>query len=317
MPTTKSTMKITVAIPSYNKEKYIARCIDSALVEKDALSKIILVDNKSTDKTLEISKRYEQDITCHQNERNLGMAKNWDRCIDLCDTEWLMILHADDELLPGAIQYYIDFVKKYPSVGIIHANSYSIIEGDISTKSFTEKKQKPFWKAGLEAMECHYGVCSAVMVRKDVYIQLGYFIESLSSDAEMWSRIASKYDVGFIEEPTVIYHVSKSSTGYESLTKRKIKDIKKDWDLLNKSIANNYPTINSRNIYLKKYHEDAPGRFYALTKANIKAHNYRNALEAVVFSFSSNTNPVLLLRLIYTDIKRLALWLYSKQDKIK
>ncbi len=310
-------MKITVAIPSYNKEKYISRCIESALIEKDYIEKIILVDNHSTDTTLDISKKYEPEITCYQNKSNLGMAKNWDRCIDLCDTEWLMILHADDELLPGAIQHYVNFIKKYPSVGIIHANSYSITEGDLSTKSFTKKRQKPFWEAGLEAMECHYGVCSAVMVRKDVYDTLGYFIESLSSDAEMWSRISSKYDVGFIEEPTVIYHVSKSSTGYESLTKRKIKDIKKDLDFLNESIASNYPTINSRNIYLKKYCENAPGRFYALTKANIKAHNYRNALEAIIFSVCSNTNPTPLLRLIYTDLKRLTLRLYSKQDKIK
>ena len=302
-------MKITVAIPSYNKEKYIARCIDSALVEKDALSKIILVDNKSTDKTLEISKRYEQDITCHQNERNLGMAKNWDRCIDLCDTEWLMILHADDELLPGAIQYYIDFVKKYPSVGIIHANSYSIIEGDISTKSFTEKKQKPFWKAGLEAMECHYGVCSAVMVRKDVYIQLGYFIESLSSDAEMWSRIASKYDVGFIEEPTVIYHVSKTSTGFDSHVNRKISAIKKDWDFLNMMIANNYPTKESRDMYLKKYHANAPGSYYAIAKANIKVRHYYKAFQAIVLVIFVYNGLFPLLKLIRGDLKKVRLYI--------
>jgi GT2 family glycosyltransferase len=225
-------MNITVAIPSYNKEKYIKRCIESALQNKEHITKIILVDNNSTDKTLEIAKHYEPEIICYKNDSNLGMAKNWNRCIDLCETEWLLILHADDELLPNAIPKYEALIQKHPTLGLIHANSCSIVEGDLATKSFTTSTQKEFWSKGLEAMTCNYGVCSAVMVRKEVYDTLGYFIESLSSDAEMWSRIASKYDVGFITEPTVIYHVSKSSTGYESLIKRHVKDIKKDWDLL-------------------------------------------------------------------------------------
>lgn len=275
-------MKITVAIPSYNKEKFIRRCIDSAILEKKKLSKIILVDNHSTDKTLSIAKEYEPAITCFQNDRNLGMAKNWNKCIDLCDTEWLMILHADDELLPGAIQHYINFVKQYPSVGLIHANSYSITEGDTSTKSFTKKIQKPFWKAGLEAMECHYGVCSAVMVNTTAYKKLGNFIESLASDAEMWHRIASKFDVGFIDEPTVIYHVSKTSTGSLGLVNRNIKDIKKDWDFLTMKMADNYPTKESRTEFLKKSFKDAPGNYSSVLKANIKAKNYFKALHVTL-----------------------------------
>ncbi len=297
-------MKITVAIPSYNKEKYITRCIESALVEKGSVEKIILVDNLSTDKTLEIAKTYEPSITCYQNESNLGMAKNWNRCIDICDTEWLMILHADDELLPGAIEHYIKFVKEYPSVGIIHANSYSITEGDISTKSFTEKKQKPFWKAGLEAMECHYGVCSAVMVRKDVYDTLGYYIESLASDAEMWSRIASKFDVGFIEEPTVIYHVSKSSTGFEGMTKRSVKAIKKDWDFLCNTIADNYPTEASKKAYLEKMFDSYPASYYALAKANIKVHNFYKAFQVILLIIFYYRGLPSLLAMIIKDVKK-------------
>jgi hypothetical protein len=220
-----------------------------------------------------------------------------------------MILHADDELLPGAMQHYIDFVKKYPSVGIIHANSYSITEGDLSTKSFTEKKQKPFWRAGLEAMECHYGVCSAVMVRKDVYEKLGYFIESLSSDAEMWSRIASTYDVGFIAEPTVIYHVSKTSTGFDSHVNRKISAIKKDWDFLHTTIANNYPTAESRKNYLKKYRENAPGSYYAIAKANLKVRHYYKALQAILLVVFFYNGLLPLLKLMYKDLKKVRLYL--------
>ena len=297
-------MKITVAIPSYNKEKYISRCIESALVEKEYIEKIILVDNHSTDKTLEISKKYEPAITCYQNERNLGMAGNWNRCIELCETEWLLILHADDEMVPGAIQHYINFLQKHPTVGIIHANSYSITEGDVSTKAYAEKQQKEFWKGGLEGMQCHYGVCSSVMVRKDAYKKLGNYIESLSSDAEMWSRIAAHYDVGFINKPTAIYHVSKTSTGYESHVNRKIMDIKKDWDFLNLSIANNYPTSESRAVFLKNAYTNAPNSYYAVAKANLKVGNYKQAIDACIIIIFSFKGIFTLVKLIIQDLKK-------------
>lgn len=297
-------MNITVAIPSYNKEKYIKRCIESALLNKEHIAKIILVDNNSTDRTLEIAKQYEPAITCYKNESNLGMAKNWNRCIDLCDTEWLLILHADDELLPDGIQKYKALVAKHPTLGLIHANSCSIIEGDSATKSFTTSTQKEFWHKGLEAMSCNYGVCSAVMVRKKVYDTLGYFIESLSSDAEMWSRIASKYDVGFITEPTVIYHVSKSSTGYESLIKRNVKDIKKDWDFLNERITHNYPTEESRNAFITKSKKDAVGGYFVVVKANLREGNFIKAFQAVLVIIFVYKGLFELLKIVLTILKK-------------
>lgn len=297
-------MEITVAVPSYNKEKFIRRCIDSVLVEKDQIDTILLVDNNSSDQTFAIAKTYEPVIACIKNNTNLGMAGNWNKCIDLCETEWLLILHADDEMVPGAVQKYKDFIKKYPSVGIVHANSYSVIEGVESTKSYTENPQKEFWHAGTEGVKCHYGVCSTVMVKKEVYNKLGNFIESISSDAEMWSRIANKYDVGFMNTPTAVYHVSKTSLGFESLTKRSLHAIKKDWDYLNLSIANNYPTEDSRRVRLQEYYDSCPGSYYTVAKANIKVHNYIKAFQACLFIIFYYNGLILLIKLIFSDIKK-------------
>lgn len=300
-------MKITVAIPSYNKEKYIERCIRSVLAEKEHIDKIILVDNNSTDNTFLIAQKYEPSISCYKNESNIGMAPNWNKCIELCNTEWLMILHADDELLPGAILRYKELLNKYPSIGLFHANSYSVTEGDYRTKFFTPSMQRDFWTNGAEAMKCNYGVCSAVMVKMDAYKQLGNFIISLSSDAEMWSRIASKFDVGFIQEPTVIYHVSKTSTGYESHIYRTIFEIKKDWDFLHRTIMNHYPTKEEQALYWKKYTSSLPGSYYAVAKANLKVKHYRKALESILVIFFYCRAPRALYKMIINDIKKLYL----------
>lgn len=291
-------MKITVAIPSYNKENYIEDCIKSILHEKTHIEEIIVIDNCSTDKTFEISQKYEPEIRCLKNESNLGMVGNWNKCIDICKTEWLMIVHADDELLPGAIEKYKKLVQKNPSVGIIHADSYSKINGSLSP--FVKKPfKKDFWLAGTEALGCSYGVCSAVMVRKDVYTALGYFIESQSSDVEMWARIASKYDVGYVSEPTVIFHVNPTSTGYESLTKRSVWEIKNDWDKLDEEIAKSYPTQDEREAYLAKSFENGPYNYWSVVKANLRARNYLKAFQAIWLIITFYKGFFVLVKIIF------------------
>lgn len=294
---------ITVAIPSYNKEHCIKRCLDSVIKEKDYIDKIILIDNNSTDTTFEIAQRFEPTVTCIKNESNLGMAGNWNKCIDECKTDWLLILHADDELLPGAIQHYHRMMEKYPSLGIIHAHSYSIVEGESVLRKTEADNQKEFWHKGLDAMKCHYGVCSSVIVKKEAYDQLGYFVESLSSDAEMWSRIASTYDTGFTKEPTSIYHISKSSTGYESLIKRSIKEIKKDWDFLSQKTADHYPTKESREAYLQKSKKGSVYGFFAVTKANLRAGNYLKALQAMYLIIFVYGGLFLLFKMTFEILK--------------
>ncbi len=274
-------MKLTVAIPSYNKEKYISRCLDSIVANKADIEKIILIDNCSADKTFEIANGYEPTITCLQNSSNLGMSGNWNRCIDECETEWLMIFHADDIMLPGAIAHYTKIIESHPTISLIHANSFSMIENNIAEKTFNEKNQKEFWTAGADALKCHYGVCSAVMVKKEAYTKLGYFInKSLSSDAEMWSRVAGSYDVGFIKEPTVIYNVNEASIGLHSLTTRSVKDIKEDWDILNEQTASHYPTEEGRKHFMDEARKHAPGTYFNVVKANLRARNYIKALQA-------------------------------------
>lgn len=268
---------LTVAIPTYNKETVIERCIESILKNNNHIDKVILIDNCSTDKTFEIAKKYEPRVFCVRNTENLGMSGNFNRCIELCDTDWLMILHADDELLPNAIKIYRKLIEKYPKLGLIHANSYSVVEGNVNTKTLSSRNTKEFYRAGIEALSCPTGVCSAVMVKKEAYDKLGNFIvSSLSSDVEMWARVASKYDVGSINEPTVIYYNSMGSTGPQSLIKRSVWEIKADWDDLSSRITKLYPEGIAREEYIQKTRRDLPGNYFAVVKANIKDRNWSN-----------------------------------------
>jgi hypothetical protein len=225
-----------------------------------------------------------------------------------------MIFHADDEMVPGAMKYYKEIIEKYPTAGLIYANSYSMTEDDESTKVKHSIVQKEFWVAGLDAMACKSGACSAVMVKKDAYKKLGYFIDkSLSSDVEMWHRIASKYDVIFLSEATVIYRVNASSTGIDSLTRRSVKDIKADWDKLENHMASHYPTKESRDAFLKDCYTRAPGSYFAVAKANIRAGNYFKVFQAVWLIIFTYNGFFPLLSMIFAIIKKNMKLLFNKK----
>jgi glycosyltransferase involved in cell wall biosynthesis len=303
-------MSLTIAIPSYNKEQYLERCINSVLLEKDQIDRIILVDNCSSDKTFDIGRRFAPLVECYRNETNLGMSGNFNRCIELCETEWLMIVHADDELIPGAIKKYMDLIERYPTVGLIHADSYSVLNSDYSTKSLSHQNKKEFWKAGVDALSCSYGVCSAVMVKKSVYDKLGSFIvSSLSSDVEMWARIAGAYDIGFINAPTVIYHVNSASTGPQSLVNRSVKEIRADWDLLNEKISKSYPTKEAGDTFLKQTYKLAPYSYWGVLKANLRAHNYTNVFQSLYLIIFTYKGLIPLCKLVTRATKKL---IYNK-----
>lgn len=94
--------KVSVCIPVYNREKYIAQCIESVLLQDYENLEIIISDNCSTDGTADIIKKYLVDrrIRFYRNDENLGMNRNAELLISYAKTEWIVLLSSDD--------YFID-----------------------------------------------------------------------------------------------------------------------------------------------------------------------------------------------------------------
>jgi glycosyltransferase involved in cell wall biosynthesis len=98
-------MGVTVGIVNYNLARFLPRAIESALGAEE----IILIDDRSTDNSVEVALRYPKvKIVVHkQNSGSLIMG--WNELITKASQEWLMLLSADDELTPqtlGMIEHY-------------------------------------------------------------------------------------------------------------------------------------------------------------------------------------------------------------------
>lgn len=107
---------ISVAMATYNGEKYLQKQLDSILRQSVQNIEIIICDDCSTDKTWEIlQKNANEDprVHCYQNEQNLGFKKNFEKAISLCKGEFVALSDQDDiwesshlELLLQNIQGY-------------------------------------------------------------------------------------------------------------------------------------------------------------------------------------------------------------------
>ncbi len=112
--------QVSVVIPAYNGERFIAAAIDSVLNQTYRDVEIIVVNDGSTDRTLEVLKPY-----CHQihyfdqanqgvaTARNLGLAK--------AQGDWVAFLDQDDVLLPEKLALQIHCIKQNPHLSIVHS----------------------------------------------------------------------------------------------------------------------------------------------------------------------------------------------------
>lgn len=91
---------VSVCVITYNHQNYIAQALDSVYAQQGVALEVIISDDKSTDRTAEIIKEYQQkypEITrVISAEKNVGMQKNWERCITAATGEYIALLEGDD-----------------------------------------------------------------------------------------------------------------------------------------------------------------------------------------------------------------------------
>lgn len=95
-------MLITVGIPVYNGEKYICRCLDSVLEQKNIITEIIVALDKSTDNSKKILSHYQSNYSnikvIEKSERDKGLGKSRNLLIDVAKTEYIFFIDIDDYL---------------------------------------------------------------------------------------------------------------------------------------------------------------------------------------------------------------------------
>ena len=114
-----SFQKATVLMPVYNAEKYVAEAIDSILNQTFNDFEFLIINDGSTDNSLDIIKSYDDPrITIINNETNLGLSHTLNKGIELARGEYIIRMDADDISLSIRLEKQIEFMDSNQHIGI-------------------------------------------------------------------------------------------------------------------------------------------------------------------------------------------------------
>jgi len=193
-------MKISLIIPTYNRQNHLQNAIESVLLQSCKVDEIIVIDDGSTDNTKELVKNY--DIR-YIFQKNQGVSKARNVGIKLAQNEWICFLDSDDIWEKDKIKKQVEFHKKNPNVLFSNTDELWIFNGKIIKQK--KHQQKPQGVCFEQNLSNTLIGASTVMIHKDIFDNIGLFDESMVAceDYDLWLRILTQYELGLIDEKLI------------------------------------------------------------------------------------------------------------------
>lgn len=219
---------VCVCVPAYNAEGTIIESLRSILGQDYANLKVTLVDNASTDRTVELARGLAETdgrLEIVTGKKNIGGEANFTRCIQLAGGDYTAIYHADDVYTPGMVSAEADFLSRNPEAGAVFTGAAEI-DGqglEIGRRRLpfrlADGRAHAFGEVFSEVLRRgNFMICPSAMVRTGIYkteikTWNGDKFKT-SADLDVWLRIAEKHHLGFIDRPLMNYRVSPFSHSY-------------------------------------------------------------------------------------------------------
>lgn len=172
--------RITFAIPYFRDRDYLREAMQSVVAQTEQDWLLLVVDDCGPEPADDIVAAFDDPrITLVRNERNLGLAGNWNECVRLATTPWVTILHGDDRLLPEYAARVLAAAEREPRVTALFTDAVNIDGAGAPTRTLADvaKGLLPRRKgdhvlagdadlAGLLAG--NYVVCPTMCLRRDL-----------------------------------------------------------------------------------------------------------------------------------------------------
>ncbi len=196
---------VSVLMTTYNREKYLAQAIESVLASTYSNFELLVVDDQSKDKSLEIARSYaakDARVKSILNEKNLGDYPNRNKAASLAKGKYLKYVDADDMIYPVGLEVLVSGMEAFPEAGF-----------GLSSLPQDKMRMYPFVLSPEEAYKRHYfgkqlfhKAPLSSIIRKDVFEAVGGFTgRRYLGDFEMWHLLAARYPVLLLQQGVVWY----------------------------------------------------------------------------------------------------------------
>jgi len=198
---------ISVIIPTFNRSNLILRTIESVLNQSYKNFELIIVDDGSTDNTHEVLNSLINSAKIKYFKRqNAGVSASRNFGVSRASGEFITFLDSDDEWLSHKLRDQLDYFSQNPHMRIVYGEEIWIRNGKrVNQKAIHKKSGGSIFLACLE--QCLIAP-SSVMLEKKLFFEMGGFDESfvVCEDYDLWLKISSLMDIGFITHPIMIKH---------------------------------------------------------------------------------------------------------------
>jgi len=242
---------VSVCIPTYNGEQFIAEAISSVLSQTYSAIELIISDDQSQDYTLAIAQSFQKQTSIPISiltHHPLGLAENSNFCIDQSQGKYIKFLYQDDILKPNCIEKMVDLAEIDPDIGLVFSprEMFFLNQDDIdldlmavyqefanlhqswlnlnSIQWGTELLADPnLWQHPINKI----GEPSTVLLRKSIFERIAGFDPQLNQlvDLDLWWRILGHFKVGFVKETLSLFRLHSQQKTYQNMQENQAMDI--------------------------------------------------------------------------------------------
>ena len=250
---------VSVIMNCFNGEKYLREAIDSVYAQTYVDWEIIFWDNASTDNSREIVRNYDSRLKYFRGNKTIPLYAARNCALKQASGRYIAILDCDDMWLPKKLELQMAAFEKI-TLGLVHTNA-EVIEYNGTRRAFHNRKQ-PSGMVFRELLRDYRINLQTVMISRDALEGLDYWFDEsmmIAGDADMFLRIAYRWELLYIPEVTACYREHGSS-----LTATRIESLPEETEEIIRNLTREYNDIPA------KYSRD------------IKAYKRRTRLAVVV-----------------------------------
>lgn len=199
---------LTVLMPVYNAEKYVAEAINSILTQTLADFEFIIIDDGSVDDSLLIVRSYQDSrVRVVQNERNMGISATLNKGIQLSSTELIARMDADDISYPDRLQRQYQYMMANPDCALLSAWVRVVTED--KQVAYFDRFNTDYQYYNLPFISPMYH--PTVMYRRSAVLTVGGYTQRYAEDYALFWKLSRHYKIHNIEQVLLDYRITTQS----------------------------------------------------------------------------------------------------------
>ena len=218
---------ISVIVPCYNGERFIAEAIESVLNQTYADVELVVVDDGSTDGSEEVIRPYlgGKGVKHLRHDRNRGIPSARNSGIRNSSGEYIAFLDQDDIWMPGKLEKQVAVLSKdrHREIGLVFTDIYYNYDGEYIREAYPHKiipariNMLPRGEVFKSLFMRNYIPCITTLIPRRVFSEIGLLDENINGgtdDYDLFLRINGRYDIHYVDEPLAAKRVHEENYSY-------------------------------------------------------------------------------------------------------